>query len=206
MTVEESIKKAEAKGDIKGLRIMMENSLLVDPTFTEFLEMETLTQSISGLYDSHDGRTFETDKAAWDDDYMNKIMVQVVGNFSHERVAHLKEVVRYLSPTSTTSEGSASYSRKLYEADDSTEQALGISYKERKQQDERNNKIIYNRSTKIATGAVVGGLVGGAAAVVVGWHFVEGAAVGLVGSFVVGAAVGSVAVGVVVAITTNRGQ
>lgn len=194
MTVEESIMNAAEKGDIKGLRIMMKNSLLVDRTFTEFSEMETLTQSISGLYDFHDGIKFETDKSAWDDEYMSKLMVEVVWNFSHERVAHLKEVVRYLRPTSITSEGSSSCSRKFYETADSTEQAPRISYREQKQQDERNNNIINNRSIKIATGAVVGGLVGGTAAVVVG------------GSFVVGAAVGSVAVGVVVAITTNGGQ
>lgn len=194
MTVEESINNAAAKGDIKLIRIMMKNSLLVDRTFTEFSEMETLTKGISGLYDSHDGRTFETDKAAWNDDYLNKIMVQVVGNFSHERVAHLKEVVRYLRPTSTTSGGSAICSHKGNGAADSTEQAPRISYPEQKQQDERNNKIVCNRSIKIAIGAVVGGILGGAAAVVADRPFV------------IGAAVGSVVVGVVVAITTNRGQ
>lgn len=191
MTVEESINNAAAKGDIKLIRIMIKNSLLIDRAFTEFSEIETLTKSISGLYDSHHVRTFEKDKEVWNDDYINKIMVQVVGNFSHERLAHLKEVVRYLRPTSTTSEGLASSSRKRYEAADSTEQAPIISYREQKQQDERNNKIVCNRSIKIATGAVVGGLLGSAATVVAGV------------SFVVGAVVGSVPVGVVVAITTN---
>jgi hypothetical protein len=99
MTVAESINNAISKGDIKSIRIMMKNSLLVDPTFVEFKEMEKLTQNVSGLYDAHDGRELNDDKSAWNDDYMNKLMVQVIRNFSHERLDHLKEVVKYLRPT-----------------------------------------------------------------------------------------------------------
>ena len=194
MTVIESINNAAANGDIKGIRIMMKNSMLVDPSFTELLEMEALTENIDGLYDAHDGRAFQTDKASWNDDYMNKLMVQVVGNFSHERVAHLKEVVRHLRPNYQNLQSSSSSSLKHKEAFDVKEQAARMSYEEQKSQDERNNRIVYNRNAKIATGAVAGGVVGGAAAVVVG------------GSFVVGAIIGSVAVGTVVAITTNGGQ
>lgn len=39
---------------------------------------------------------FDHDKDNWNKDYMNGLMVQVVYNFSHERIKHLKEVVTYV--------------------------------------------------------------------------------------------------------------
>lgn len=81
------------------VRIMMKDSLLVDPSFKQFATMESVANSsIKDLYDKHDGDKFITDKSKWDDDYMNKLMVQIVNNFSHERINHLKDVVRYLRP------------------------------------------------------------------------------------------------------------
>ena len=93
-----SFNEAVAKKDITTLRVMLKNSLLVDPTFGDFKEMERAASVVDGLYDVHDGRPFEENSELWDDDYMNKIMVQVVSNFSHERVEHLKKVVRKLRP------------------------------------------------------------------------------------------------------------
>ena len=77
---------------------MMEDSLLVDLTFSEYNEMEKLARNVSGLYNPHDGSELIKDKSKWNDDYMNKQMVQVIRNFSHERLNHLKEIVRYLRP------------------------------------------------------------------------------------------------------------
>ena len=34
---------------------MMKNSLLVDPSFNEFYQMEKETRNMKGLYDDHDG-------------------------------------------------------------------------------------------------------------------------------------------------------
>ena len=58
------------------------------------------TRGVKGLWDEHDGgKEFITDKSKWNNDYMAKLMTKVVTNFSHERINHLKEVVRYLIPT-----------------------------------------------------------------------------------------------------------
>jgi hypothetical protein len=84
--------------DIRLIRIMMKDSMLVDPTFNEFNRMTQRVKDIPGMYDDHDGREFENDKSKWDDDYVAREMVRVVSNFSHERLKHLKEVVRYLHP------------------------------------------------------------------------------------------------------------
>lgn len=194
MAITNSFRNAVATGDIRGIRIMMKDSLLVDPTFTEFAEMGSLTQSILGLYDPHDGREFESDKSAWNDDYMNKLMVQVVGNFSHERITHLEDVVRYLRPVATrpqTSVSSDEYARR--KSSNRPEHTPSLSYHEQKRQDERNGRIIH-RSKKIAVSAAAGGVAGGAVAAVAG------------SSLIVGAALGAVVVGTVVAIVTSEGQ
>lgn len=86
------------------IRIMMKDSLIYDPTFKDYKEMERLAADVQGLYDKHDGRKFREDRTVWDDDYMNELMVQVVNNFSHERLAHLQEVVRYLRPINNKQE------------------------------------------------------------------------------------------------------
>ena len=60
--------------------------------------MERAAKNMEGLYDEHDGKQFVLDRSLWTEAYMDTLMVEVVNNFSHERIAHLKEVVRYLYP------------------------------------------------------------------------------------------------------------
>ncbi len=98
MAITKSFMDAVARRDVKIIRIMMKNSLLIDLTFQEYSKMGKLAANVPGLYDEHDGREFILDRTAWDDDYMDELMVQVVGNFSHERLDHLQEVIRYLRP------------------------------------------------------------------------------------------------------------
>lgn len=193
MNVEESVKDAINKGDVKGIRIMMKNSLLVDPTFREFSEMELLTKDVNGLYEVHDGRVLETDMKLWDDDYMNKMMVQIVGNFSPERVTHLKNIVQHLRPISLDNLNLNSKQITLSNTNSKHNQNRQKNYYEQKLDDKRNNRIVDTRNVQIATGVVVGGAVGGATAALIG------------GSVLLGAAVGSVTLGVVVAVYTNEG-
>ncbi|XOQ44976.1 MAG: Gly-zipper-Omp domain-containing protein [Clostridium sp.] len=178
MTVEESIKNAVSNGDIKSIRIMMKNSLLVDPTFAEFDEMEKLARNVKGLYDPHDGREFQLDKAHWNDDYMNKLMVQVVNNFSHERIEHLKEVVRYLHPVTSTgqktslSNGTDHAKRRT---SGSHQQIQHRSYQEQKRCDQLNGTY---RGAKIAGGAAVGAAAGAVVAAAASTAVVAGAVIG----------------------------
>jgi hypothetical protein len=97
MALTNSFYKAVEDKDLQMIRIMMKDSLLYDRSFKTFKEMEKAASSLS-LYEPHDGREFKMDKKDWNDDYMNELMVEVISNFSHERVQHLQEVVRYLRP------------------------------------------------------------------------------------------------------------
>jgi hypothetical protein len=184
MALTKAFTDAVASGDIRGIRIMMKDSLLVDLTFHDFNEMSRLAAKVPGLYDAHDGRTFVEDSSAWNDDYMNKLMVQVVGNFSHERLDHLKEVVRYLRPIS---ERQCSAQEPHYETGERHQRS--VDYETQKAEDARNGRIV-----KIAGGTAVGAVVGGVGAAVAG---------ATTGAVIVCAAVGAAAGGVIVASTTK---
>lgn len=158
------------------IRIMMKDSLLVDPTFTQFGEMERAASSVEGLYEPHDGREFKEDKEAWDDDYMNELMVQVVSNFSHERVDHLKEVVRHLRPVRNEPKSGRP-------SGGGTSGRGETPYQEQKRRDQENGTFL---GPKIAVGAVVGAVAGGVVAAIVEAPVAVGA---LAGAAIAGGAV-----------------
>ena len=94
-----SFYKAVEDGNIQRVRIMMKNSLLVDPSFHQFDWMDRIAGAkMKNLYDKHDnnGRlAIDNDTKNWNDDYMDRQMVLLMRNFSHERIAHLKRVVKH---------------------------------------------------------------------------------------------------------------
>ena len=71
----------------------------MDPTFRVFEAMDRMASSVPGLYVPYDNGPLNTDPAEWTEDYMDKLLVRLVDNFSKERVAHLKKVIRYLYPS-----------------------------------------------------------------------------------------------------------
>ena len=186
MALTNAFYEAVKDDNVRRVRIMMKDSLLVDPTFTDFNNMVKAASSMTGLYDAHDGRAFISDEQEWNDEYMDKLMVQVVGNFSHERIDHLKDVVRYLRPVHKA--GSTSSHHTEYNSEHRTS---GNSYQEQKYRDLQNGDY---RGAKIAAGAVAGAVVGGVVASVAG--------VTVVGGVAVGALVG----GAAVTVTVNGGK
>lgn len=108
--------EAIQSGNVVRVRIMMKNSLLSDPSFAEFAEMERAAASMAGLYDPYDGGELISDKSQWTNSYMDKLMVKLMSNFSPERISHLKEVVRYLVPVPERTAQSHDYSSNRDEA------------------------------------------------------------------------------------------
>ncbi|MMZ65685.1 hypothetical protein D1872_281040 [compost metagenome] len=127
-------------------------------------------------------------------------MVQVVGNFSHERIGRLKEIVRHLRPVAShIPSGSGRSSSRSVGADNGnypfrerSSNSLRSSPPSPRQQQwiGKQNKRL--RTTRVTTGAIAGGVVGGTATAIAG------------GSFVAGAAAGAVIIGAVVWAATNR--
>lgn len=102
MEVTNTFKEAVRTKEVLKVRIMMKDSLLVDPEFKLFDAMRRAADPLDKegiLYDEHDGRSFR-EESAWDDDYMHELMVRVIRNFSKERLEHLKEVISKLHPLS----------------------------------------------------------------------------------------------------------
>lgn len=169
--------EAVQSGNVRRVRIMMQDSLLVDPTFTEFDAMEREVSSMAGLYDEHDGKEFIEDRNLWNDDYMDKVMVKVLSNFSHERIDHLKKVVRYLRPaTKPVPIKKEQTSHQTYRT------VRKVSYEEEKRRCQERGDYL---GAKIGGGVVVGAAVGGVIASVAG-----ASAAGVIGAAVVGAVAG----------------
>jgi hypothetical protein len=190
-----AFREAVSKGNVREIRIMLKDSLLVDPTFARFNKMEKAASEIPGLYDNHDGRSFINNSDEWTDEYMDKIMVQVVGNFSHERVDHLKAVVRKLRPvhqtTSHSPQGSSHANKK-------TNRNVSL-YQEQKKKDQQTGS--YKYAVGIGGGALAGGIVGYAggslAALPVG---------GIIGCTISGAVVGTAVGRAIVYFTSEKEQ
>ena len=92
----EFIEEVENKKKTR-VRIMLKDTLLVDPSFRVFNEMlEYAECHILDLYDKHNEEELNNNSLLWDEDYMNRQMVAVVSNFSKERVDLLKKIVTKL--------------------------------------------------------------------------------------------------------------
>lgn len=192
MAITRAFTDAVAKGDVISIRIMMKDSLLVDPTFRDYHEMARLSENVPGLYDVHDGRKFILDTSAWNDDYMNRLMVQVVGNFSHERLEHLKEVVRYLYPVPTfskTTETKRGMDTGSRTSNTGRQHQGQVDYQTQKMEDMRDGRIV-----KIVGGGAAGAVIGGLGAAVAGAS---------TGTTIVCAVVGAAAGGIIVAAVTK---
>lgn len=172
MAVTEEFRNAVATRNIKRVRIMMKDSLLIDPTGSSFDEMARAAEGLAGLYDEHDGRELAEDESAWDEDYMDRLMVQAVGNFSPERLNHLKKVLRRLRPGTEwprerTSDGPR-YERPSREAP-RYETGRGESSSRGYIHRGHNERYGWQRpAAGAAVGALAGALIGGLVAVAVG--------------------------------------
>ena len=185
MALPEAFYEAVNNGDILGVRIMMKNSLLFDRTFAQFSEMEKEAAKMIGLYDVHDGRELITDKSKWDDNYMNLLMVQVTKNFSHERLNHLKEVVRYLRPPK---EKPQQETQRTTRREENPRRPSGSSYQEQKKRDQENGTFL---GVGTVVGAGVGAAAGAGIAVLSGGSVVAFAIAGAVVGGIVGGIVGN---------------
>lgn len=97
MAITKEFMDAVQSGKEMRVRIMLKDSLLVDPTSVQFDEMEHYANSQMGnIYTEHDGEKLNFDVSAWDEEYLNQQMVIVVNSFSKERIDLLKNMVCYL--------------------------------------------------------------------------------------------------------------
>lgn len=97
MAITNEFMDAVQSGKMIRVRIMLKDSLLVDPTAAQFDEMERYAaETMGNIYMEHDGEVLNFNADAWNEDYLNQQMVTVVNSFSKERIDLLKGMVRYL--------------------------------------------------------------------------------------------------------------
>ena len=97
MAISKDFMDAVQAGKLMRVRIMLKDSLLLDPTSMQFDKMAHYAESqMGGIYVEHDGETLNYDISCWNEDYLNEQLVAVVNNFSKERIDLLKCMVRTL--------------------------------------------------------------------------------------------------------------
>ncbi|WP_281528562.1 hypothetical protein [Ruminococcus champanellensis] len=172
MPISNVLREVIRSGDKKAIRIMMKNSLYMDPTFREFEEMDRMASSVPGLYVPYDNGSLKMNTAEWTEKYMNTLMVELVDNFSRERVAHLKKVIRY-----------------IYEQEEEQKQGeQPLSYEERKKRSQVDGSYA-GAVVGAGIGATAGCVAGAVGGVIVG-HLLVGLAVGAAAGTVIGGWVG----------------
>lgn len=97
MVITDDFRDAVENGKKLRVRIMLKDSMLVDPTMRQFDEMlNHVSLKMQDLYDEHDGENLKYNRSDWDESYLNSQMVAVVSNFSKERVELLRNIVKHL--------------------------------------------------------------------------------------------------------------
>ena len=91
MALSETFRKALEQKDIRMVRIIIKDSLVVDPTFTEMEEMlREAARAQLDLYDPHNGEELNRDREQWNKAYMDSQMSALLRNFCRERLDLLK--------------------------------------------------------------------------------------------------------------------
>lgn len=94
--ISEAFKKAISDKDFDRARIMMKNTLTMDLTFKSFQEMlDYALKYHPEIIERHDGGEFAPQED-WDKLYSSLIKVDLLDNFSAERIEHIKNVHTYI--------------------------------------------------------------------------------------------------------------
>ena len=73
---------------------MLKDSLIIDPTFSQFNEMLAFAKrELPDLLQPYDDKFLESDRSKWNKDLMNEELVAIRNNFSEMRIEHLKKVI-----------------------------------------------------------------------------------------------------------------
>lgn len=99
MAIPDKLKEYINNQDILAIRIMLKDRIILDPTFKEFDDIDSYIRKnyihiYENIYEKHDEKEFEEKSEKWDKDYLNKQCVELVINFSKDRVKHLRKVCK----------------------------------------------------------------------------------------------------------------
>lgn len=95
--ISREFREAIAHKNLSLSRIMLKNSLMVDPTFAQFNEMLPYAKrQFPDLFVPFDRGKLENDPTKWNINVINEEAVQLISNFSLERLEHLKRIISHV--------------------------------------------------------------------------------------------------------------
>lgn len=161
MSISKELIEAVNSKNVTLVRIILKNSLIMDPTFKEFdEEIAYAEKNINNLYEEYDGYELEENKSKWNKDYMDEQLNNLLYNFSKKRINHLKDICRVVYEDKI---------RKINQNNNSNNM--------------NNNKAKVVITKPVATTVTIGGTVALVAGIVIGKNIlvVSGAAAAIVG-------------------------
>lgn len=120
---------AVEQGNLLRVKLMLKNSLLIDPSCQNFNQMLAFAkEKIPNLIDGHDGEILKNDRE-WSEEYYNEQTVKIVNNFSQERIDLLKGMAQKLYTQSGEETGRSGYTdRSVKEIrNDAAEAGSGVT-------------------------------------------------------------------------------
>lgn len=91
------IKQYADSGDLKELKYIFVDSLDVDPTFASYEEGFYYCKNKFGLLEKHvELTTFTYDQTQWTESYWSCLKIDLIKNFSVQRMEHMREVAQVL--------------------------------------------------------------------------------------------------------------
>lgn len=160
MSISKELMEAVNNKDVVMARIILKNNMLLDPSFSLYEETSAYVQrSLTDLFDAHDGEAFANDYSSWTKDYLDGLMVDLMSNFSKERVAHIRKVCAHIYGTAprVQNKRTETSSRPYSQTNSNTNRS-----------NDYDNSSSNKRSSSYNKPIGIGLAVGGAAAVVAG--------------------------------------
>lgn len=97
MALDNEFMQAINNNDFTKIRSMIANSFIIDPSTQDVKEMliEVDKQNIP-IYETHDEIDLNWDKSIWTKDYLNRVLGELLFNFSKERIDLLLKLTPYV--------------------------------------------------------------------------------------------------------------
>lgn len=89
------IKDYADRGEVKRLKYIFSDCLDVDPTFEKYKDDYEYCKSKGNIFENHQELTpFQSEKNQWNKEYWIQLKMDLVSNFSEERLLHMVEVAQ----------------------------------------------------------------------------------------------------------------
>lgn len=133
-------------GDLVTVRSVLVDYLIIDRTFKKFDEALEYACANLNIMQPYDNEPLETESEKWDNAYLNQQKVALMVNFSKERIAHIKSVIKIVMPANVTQKTETVSNRPRIS--ESHENRTGRTVVSEKVVDYQNANSAHNRTSQ----------------------------------------------------------